>query len=892
MSYRIPILVEESAGIPRPSDPIRLGVPLPRGRVHDLQELMVVGESGGTVPYQLRALALWPDRSVKWLLADLLVTVEARQRIALFVCPKTAGAERPGPPPAALGVAQTAAGVTIDTGMARYEIDQAHPGCVARVRVGTACPLSERGSRAVLLSCDGREYTPRVERLFIEERGPVRASIVAEGGWHSGGRASPLRFKSRAVFLAGSASLRLEFQLRNPQAARHPGGIWDLGDPGSCFFEDLTLYLHPAGSARELRWYAEQHARTQRQSDAPWLLYQDSSGGAHWNSSNHVDDSGAPSVSFCGYRVESVDGGSGARISEGARATPCLQVLGESAWMAATVENFWQNFPKALRWKDGALSIGLFPGESRARYELQGGEQKRHAVLLDFGLPHQESSIPRLQHPLAAWADPAAIEPSRAVPYFIPAQSDSNAEYLNYIGRIVEGPCSFFSKREIIDEYGWRHFGDLYADHEAVRRDTPHPGPLPKAEGVEGSPPLVSHYNNQYDFIHGALVHFMRTGDVRWRRLAEDAARHTIDIDIYHTSADKAAYNGGLFWHTDHYLDAATCTHRTFSRRNANGGNYGGGPSNEHNYTSGLLYYYYLSGDPEAALAVRELADWVIAMDDGARTLLGLFDPRPTGHASQTVDPAYHKPGRGAGNSINALLDAYALSGERDYLSKAETLIQRCIHPADDIDALQLGEPEHRWSYLVFLQVLGRYLDTKVALGELDYAFYYARDALRHYAQWMAAHEVPYKRALHKVKIPTETWPAHDVRKCHVLHLAAQHSTGAQRTLFTERAAFFFEHCLRDVLSFDTAYLTRPLVILCVYGHVHGYFQKYSTDPGALVTGPHAHDFGEPAAFVPQRAYLRTALREKLDLMSAELGRICRERIHDVRRHWPARRRL
>lgn len=875
-SFEIPIVVEERAGLSRPGDAIRVGVPLPRGVVHDVAELAVIRAPGHAVPYQLRALARWPDRSVKWLLVDALAPVGPRERTTLFVRPKPAAADGGDTPAATLAVAESPDGVRIDTGAAKFQIDKAQAGPVSSVIVGTAQLLSQRGSGIRLLSRDGREYTARVERLCNEESGPVRAAIVAEGGFHCAGRESPLRFKSRAVFVAGSASLRLEFQIRNPQAAWHPGGLWDLGDPGSCVFEDLSMYLYPAGPAQGLRWYAEHSEGLQQHGTTPWGLYQDSSGGNRWNSSNHVDASAALSVSFCGYRVEGVNGGRSALLAEGARATPCVQVYEESAWLAASVEDFWQNFPKALRWKDGVLSIGLFPGESRAPYELQGGEQKRHVVLLDFGTRAQDRAIPRLQHPVAVWVDPSWIEHSKAVACFIAATEDGNSQYLKYIGNVVEGPHSFFNKREIIDEYGWRHFGDLYADHEAVR----HHGPQP----------LVSHYNNQYDFIHGALIHFLRSGDGRWRRLMQDATRHAIDIDIYHTNADKAAFNGGLFWHTDHYQDAATSTHRTYSGRT---GSRGGGPSNEHNYTSGLLHYCYLSGDPEAGQAVLGLADWVIAMDDGARNLLALVDATPTGYASRTVDLSYHKPGRGGGNSVNALLDAYTLSGERGYLFKAEELIRRCIHPADAIDALTLDEPEQRWSYLVFLQVLGKYLDMKIELGELDYGFYYARDSLLHYARWIAEHEVPYKQVLHKVAIPTETWPAHDVRKCHVLHLAAKYSAAEQRTRFTQRAEFFFEQCLRDVLSFDTAYLTRPLVILTVFGHVHGYFQKYGQgfDTGAPVIGPHAHGFGQPEAFVPQRAGLRSALRNKLQLVSSELGRLFRERIYGLRRRWSSSRR-
>ena len=174
-----------------------------------------------------------------------------------------------------------------------------------------------------------------------------------------------------------------------------------------------------------------------------------------------------------------------------------------------------------------------------------------------------------------------------------------------------------------------------------------------------------------------------------------------------------------------------------------------------------------------------ELAQWVISMDDGSKTLLGLIDNSPTGLASATA--GYHGPGRGAGNSINALMDAYRLTGSRNYFTKAEELIQRCIHPEDNITGLELDDPEHRWSYLVFLQALGKYLDYKVGLGETDYCFHYARRESSALCRLDGGKRSPYKDVLHKVEIPTETWPAHDMRKCHVLHLAASYGRPADR---------------------------------------------------------------------------------------------------------------
>jgi hypothetical protein len=93
-----------------------------------------------------------------------------------------------------------------------------------------------------------------------------------------------------------------------------------------------------------------------------------------------------------------------------------------------------------------------------------------------------------------------------------------------------------------------------------------------------------------------------------------DLAKHVIDIDIYHTNEDRPAYNHGLFWHTDHYSDAATATHRSYSQAimAARGlQDYGGGPSKSTTIRLGSAYYYF-TGDPlarEAVLGFSQVGD-------------------------------------------------------------------------------------------------------------------------------------------------------------------------------------------------------------------------------------------------------------------------------------------
>ena len=136
------------------------------------------------------------------------------------------------------------------------------------------------------------------------------------------------------------------------------------------------------------------------------------------------------------------------------------------------------------------------------------------------------------------------------------------------------------------------------------------------------------------------------------------------------------------------------------------------------------------------------------------------------------------------------------MTGERAFLAKVDELIRRCVHPSDDIAALDLLDAERRWSYTVFLQAVARYLDDKAEGGELDAAYAYARAALLHYARWMAEHEYPYLDTPAGLEYPTETWAAQDMRAKGFL-LGSPRSTPPGRSVTASSSARDFLRVLR-----------------------------------------------------------------------------------------------
>lgn len=836
--------------------PITVGVPFPKGALQDSGHLRLLDEGGRSLPLQARVLARWPDDSARWILVDSILGPSG------LGCRRWVLSESPpghdGPCSPAIRVEAEGAGFVVDTGMATFTVGGQGMPLLRAVAEGREV-IVPGSFRVVLTDTRGRSSTPSMTGIILEEAGPVRATLRLTGRFP--GR-DGCRLTARLSFVAGTGLVRLRLTVHNPKRARHPGGIWDLGDPGSVHFASLVLALQlPRHRSGRITWRSEPGDPWRSIDRGDLAIYQDSSGGENWLSRNHVNRHGLVPCRFRGYRVRA-----GGEEGAGLRANPTVHVEGPDGRVSVAVPEFWQQFPKAVEVRGSTVRIGLFPGQAGDPFELQGGERKRHEIWLDFGPAEGGQSLPLdwVHRPARAHVDPEWSSETGAIPYLTPAAAAFGGRLESLLAAVVDRCEGLAARREIIDEYGWRHYGEVYADHEAAH--------------FEGAPPVVSHYNNQYDVLQGLVLQWLRSGDPRWFDLFDPLARHVIDIDIYHTTRDRAAYNGGLFWHTDHYRDAATSTHRAYSRANRKsaGRRYGGGPCAEHNYATGLLSYHYLTGDPDAREAVIALADWVVAMDDGARNLLGLIDDGPTGLASVTREPDYHGPGRGCGNSVAVLLDGWLASGRRSYLDLAAELIRRVMHPDVDVATLELSDSERRWSYTVFLSALVRYLSIKAEIGELDGDYAYGRASLLNLASWMLEREEPYLDHPEALEYPTETWAAQELRKANVMRLAAEYADDPLRAELLRRSGELAERAWSDLMQFETRRVARALAIVMIEGTRDAYL--CSTRPAVAPRPTGDHDHGRPRPFTPQKRRVHAQLRTPLGIVRAMI------RLADARR--------
>lgn len=803
----VPLRFSAMEAAPRHGEPVCVGVPWPRGSVVDDSLFALIGPDGKSQTLQTDVLDRWHDGSIRWCLFDFFAnwdgkTPDAGYRLVVATRPRTNTivSHRSNQLPGTFSICINGQPETFDHGVT------GQPECLLNGTLRSRWKHSWRLRDGGNLDCQYETFRD-------------------------------------------SDAFRIAVAITNSNAAEHPGGNWDLGKRGSFILNAIRFDASLDGTDG-LQFSRDRGVPFHSASSLRFS--QHSSGGQNWNSRNHLGRDRRLTVTVRGCETV-IDG----RRTGYERVTPIVAVDAG----AVTMEYFWEKFPSQIEADSNGIRLWLLP-ENMVQ-ELQGGEQ----VTYKFSVVRKTDTITQdplvwARSPIVATAMPKWYAVTGAVPYLTPNFADPHSVYLGLVDLAIEGSDTIFDKREKIDEYGWRHFGDIYGDHEAVYDP--------------GSEPMVSHYNNQYDCVGGFLTQYLRSGDVRWLRLGTECADHTCDIDIYHTTKDKWAYNGGLFWHTYHYAPADTGTHRSYPRslrdaRHFESGqdleklgstgaslkkNYsvGGGPSAAHNYNSGLMLAWFLTGKPIYRETAIGLADFVLNMDDGTRTVFRWLSRRDTGLAIQSSD-GYLGPGRASANSLLAVLVGLRLTGENKYLAKANQIVRRVVHPAQDLESLDLLNAELRWFYTMFLQALGHYLDDKAERGELDDDYCYARLSLLHFARYMANHETPILDHPEKLQYPTETWAAQDMRKMEVFQFAAKHSEGAERQLFLEKAEWYFRYVESTLDGFPTKSLCRPVVLMMNFGWSRAWWKQH---PDAFAPLPHAvkmpEDYGSWTMYVPQKA--------------------------------------
>lgn len=776
----------------------KVGAPLPIGRFFITEDLTLIGPDNTSVSSYITAVQLWPDNSIKWVNIEGIFNknVEAKTTFFLkhFNCTDISKRHD--------WVQESTKELIINTSV-----------CSINVQKNDMFILSIDGQLCSSFTCELNKVVPTITNIStqyqvifdtyqkpllcrISQTGIASSQMHAEHQVHVN-----IECQYDVYFVDGEITVSMS--IHNPKAIVHNNGKWDLGNANSIRITALRANFDYSARAASFS--------TEPQDSAVgfehFSLIQYSSGGENWDSENHKNQDNIVPLKRKGSVAEIENLGVKKTLNINRPQPSVVAKLSKHDFILTPIY-FWEQFPVSIKssWQRTCLDFAEILSDCDV--ELQAGEIKTHQF--KFGISTQKDMQRWAGEPAISLTKSGLIE-SKCLPFVnIKIEEYPLKDILDFNGLQTQG---WVAKREQVDEYGWRNFGDLYADHEAA--------------DYQGKGVFVSHYNNQYDPLLGFLKQWMLLGNFQYKRFADELFQHIVNIDIYHTNEDKPEYNKGLFWHTDHYVPAETASHRTYSNRQASGVYIdhagGGGPGAHHCYSSGLAYYYLLTGNLKAQKAVVGLAQWMTHIYEGDGTILGLvLRAKNANHLHfpftkklvlgfgtgvvRNIFTNKYPLDRGTGNYVNCLLDAYEITSQYSYLLQAEFVLLNTISENDDITQRNFEDIENTWFYTVLLQSALKYLEIKYQLKSETPASATIRKAFIHYTEYMAENESHYLANASVLEYPNDTWTGQDLRKIHLLQSAY---VLTQNTKMLDKAESLASYVYPKLINSPESFYTR-----------------------------------------------------------------------------------
>jgi len=198
-------------GLDRTVQPVTVGIPLEAGSgITNTGQLGLTGVSKG----QFRELARWPNNNLKWVLVDFQASVPANgtnRSVSLIN-----GVGNFGGPSLA---EEKGATIQVDTGVARFVVKKASFNLLDQVTVNDIALVSSRPDGGIFVRDEFNNIFSSANddssTAIIEENGPVRAVIRADGALKNSLGERLMDFTVRLHFYTGKSYVRVYMTLRN-----------------------------------------------------------------------------------------------------------------------------------------------------------------------------------------------------------------------------------------------------------------------------------------------------------------------------------------------------------------------------------------------------------------------------------------------------------------------------------------------------------------------------------------------------------------------------------------------------------------------------------------------------------------------------------------------------
>lgn len=559
---------------PAASTGVAFGVPWPRGALDRAASLQLADASGRSVPVQSWPLAFWPDGSVKWTGLALAASADLGDSLALSVGP-------PATPALPVTVTEAADAFTIDNGAFTCRVPRSGSSLISSITVSGR--EVARGGRLVAILetrsvetgnrfTSEEDFTGSVERVTLEQSGPVRAVLKLEGRHRATtSERTWLPFVVRLYITAGTDSIRLvhsvvfdgeasrdfvrglglafEVPLREEAQNRH---IRLSGDTG--LFAEPVRQI-PGFRASLVKGATEMTAEQLAGRPAPDLAELDEKTREQHLSLPEWDAFKLAQLSPDSFAIEKRTGAHSTWVNahRGHRSLGTAYVGDVSGGLGVSIRRFWQKHPTALEIEgatkpSATLRAWLWSPDAPAM-DMRHYDIKGHALSIAYedyepgfstpvgvantseltlwplaSTPSAEALWARAQ--VAATPPTLVCTPSRydaARVFGAWAPPDLTDPLAVRLEQHLDHAFTFF--RGEIDRRGWYgfwHYGDVMRTYDSARRQWQYDVGGHAWNNAELNPDTWLWYQ------------FLRTGRSDYYRLAEDFTRHSSEVDVHH----------------------------------------------------------------------------------------------------------------------------------------------------------------------------------------------------------------------------------------------------------------------------------------------------------------------------------------------------------------------
>jgi hypothetical protein len=566
------------------------GVPLPPGAVKSVAQVSARGADGKVLPSAAKILQKRADGSVEWMLMDILVDLDGQESTSVFVEPKATNQPAVKHP---VLLRRKGSLVTLSNGLVEVTLSAAGGSLIQKLVISGKTLVDERDTVDLqLVDGHGKMYRASLcgkYKIVVQHENPLVTTLRIEGRHKARDGATYIDFALRFTLQAGSPDLKLEhtFYCREKAEGKHLIRAMKLVMPTRM----------DAGSTKLLRQSNHGHNWIPRDIEIKENIeivaastgdidnYAASNRGA---AATHQCAGGAVFLrnfdslheDWSKYPFHMRPGqGSGFRadlqITSMRAVHPIVGWKEKGYTFVSTFEHFRQLHPKSIHIDENTITYSIWPEWSTPMTLVQG-VSKSHIIFITG--EQKELDVDTVDMRRFRWeygyVEPVDISFDPAWPAFCKVLDCDNMlvfqpEKYPLLENMVEPvPSAGNPNRHTYDRQpaiGMFNFGDIV-----------------NAEATSCT-------NNEDDVnVLFPIQHYLRTGQTYAWDYGKEAARHYMEVDFCEWSTDPRQANG-LIPHTgQHFI---------------------GNVYSSHQWSAGLLAYYYLTGDERAKNVVLGVAE-------------------------------------------------------------------------------------------------------------------------------------------------------------------------------------------------------------------------------------------------------------------------------------------